>query len=106
MAAAIASTRTESSKIDSAGVESGAKMLVGLIANGPTWRTCCVLPLAQPVPGSIRRHFVSERRIRSTPQPPEPARIAGLQTSAIRDPGARVAIPAAAESQGAFAVCV
>src|SRR6266478_6834596 len=67
MAAATASTRTESSKIDSAGVESGAKMLVGLIANGPGWRACRVLPFARPVPGSIRRHFASERRIEARP---------------------------------------
>src|SRR6266478_815031 len=60
MAAAIASTRMESSKIDSAGVESGEKMLVGLIANGPPWRACRVLPFARPVPGGIRRRYGSE----------------------------------------------
>src|SRR5207253_7266360 len=67
MAAAIASTRMESSKIDSAGVESGAKMLVGLIANGPGWRACRVLPFAQPVPGGTSRRCTSEDRTGCSP---------------------------------------
>src|SRR5207253_9759272 len=52
------------------GVESGEKMLVGLIANGPPWRACRVLPFARPVP---RGHSPPLRDIRSRrPRAPPP----------------------------------
>src|SRR5580765_8924562 len=37
MAAVTASTKSDSSKMESAGVETGAKMLVGLIGGGASW---------------------------------------------------------------------
>src|SRR6266481_1253519 len=83
MAAAIASTRIESSKIDCAGVESGAKMLVGLIANAPPWLACRVL-LARPVPGSLSLPFANEARgpPRRMPAPSAiPARLSGIPPS-------------------------
>src|SRR4051812_8345499 len=57
MAAAVASTRTESSKIDSAGMESGEKMLVGLIANGPPGRACGFLRGAGAGPAGTPRRY-------------------------------------------------
>src|SRR5712664_3270859 len=93
MAAAIASTRIESSKIDCAGVESGAKMFVGLIANAPPWLACRVT-FARPVPDSLSLLFANE------------ARWAAAQgASTIRHPGAGVGDPGSG-GQGAFAICV
>src|SRR5882672_5919859 len=93
MAAEIASTRIESSKIDCAGVESGAKMLVGLIANAPPWLACRVL-FARPVPGSLSLVFANE-----------PRWTAAQDASTVRHPGARVGDPGGGV-QGAFAICV